>query len=129
MGIPGIPLLLARPALFGVLVERRRKRAEFLRHLRRVLGFRAEIYAEDIDNLPSQHVNACVARAVGSVDNLLDMFSSHVEDGAVAVLPVPRTSSVVSRANWYHDRVFMIDAGGEPQDIQIYRYQKVSRET
>ena len=31
MGVPGIPLLIHRPDIQGVLVERRKKRAEFLR--------------------------------------------------------------------------------------------------
>jgi len=129
MGIPGVPILLGRPSLHGVLVERRRKRAEFLRHLKRLFGLNAEIYAEDIRDLPCLHADACVARAVCDVDSLLDMYSPHVHDGAVAVLTVPRTNSVVYRPDWYHQHDFLIEAGRECQAIQIYRYQKVSRET
>jgi len=129
MGIPGIPILLGRPALHGILVERRRKRAEFLRHLNRIFGLNAEIYADDIRNLPCLHVNACVARAVCDVDSLLDMCSSHVRDGALAALIVPRANGVVSSRCWYHHHDFLIKAGKEHQAIQIYQYRKVSRET
>jgi len=129
MGIPGVPILLGRPALHGVLVERRRKRAEFLRHLKRLFGLNAEIYAEDLRDLPCLNADACVARAVCDVDSLLDMYSPHVHDGAVAVLAVPRTNSVVSRPGWRHQHDLLIEAGRERQAIQIYRYRKVSRET
>jgi 16S rRNA (guanine527-N7)-methyltransferase len=42
-GFPGIPILIARPDLELVLVERREKRIHFLRHAVRVLGLECEV--------------------------------------------------------------------------------------
>ncbi|MDX8402570.1 MAG: RsmG family class I SAM-dependent methyltransferase, partial [Mariprofundaceae bacterium] len=64
MGVPGIPLLIAKPGIFGILVERRLKRAEFLRHLVRTLGLDAEVMADDVNRIPRLEVDVCVARAV-----------------------------------------------------------------
>lgn len=130
MGIPGVPILLARPGLHGILVERRQKRAEFLKHLRRVLGFDAEIHAEDLEHLHCLHADACVARAVDRVQHLLKMCSSHAHAGTLAVLTVPRSSEIVHMESWHFQRSIRIAAGKEDQIIHIYRYEKkVSRET
>ncbi len=100
MGVPGIPLLLAKPGLTGVLVERRKKRAEFLRHVVRRLGLNAEVYDADINALPSLHVNICVARAVADEAKLLGMCARHVNSGAIAVLPVPCSHHSVQADGW-----------------------------
>jgi 16S rRNA (guanine(527)-N(7))-methyltransferase RsmG len=130
MGIPGVPILLARPSLHGILVERRQKRAEFLRHLKRVLEFDAEIHAKDLEQLPCLHADVCVARAVDKVQHLLKMCASHALAGTLAVLTVPRSGGVVHMENWHFQRSIRIAAGKEDQVIHIYRYgKKVSRET
>lgn len=100
MGIPGIPLLIAKPGLHGVLVERRRKRAEFLRHIVRTLRLDAEVFDADINDLPGLHVDICVARAVADQSSLLQMCTPHANRGAVAVLPVPRKSDIAHVAGW-----------------------------
>ncbi len=135
MGVPGIPLLIVRPDLKGVLVERRKKRAEFLRHLSRVLKLDAEVYDADINDLPHLGVDVCVARAVAHVSELLEMCSPHVNDGAVAVLPVPQSSEPVALGGWRFEGRHTIQAG-DSQQIHRYGYHRdqlnqgdVSRET
>jgi len=100
MGVPGIPLLLAKPGLTGVLVERRKKRAEFLRHVVRTLDLNAEVYDADINTLPPLRVDICVARAVADEASLLRMFDRHVSRGGIAVLPVPRSHHSVQVDGW-----------------------------
>jgi len=129
MGIPGIPILLARSKLHGILVERRQKRAEFLRHLKRNFGLDAEIHGKDLGQLPGLDVDVCVARAVAGIEHLLTMCAPHAHEGTLAVLTVPRSGKVMNTAGWSYQRSNSITAGRESQTIHIYRYGKVSRET
>jgi 16S rRNA (guanine527-N7)-methyltransferase len=121
MGVPGIPLLIARPGLQGALVERRKKRAEFLRHIVRLLRLDAKVYDADINVLPHLGVNVCVARAVTHVPDLLMMCSRHAAPGAIAVLPVPQSSEPASVKSWHFDMSHSIEAG-DKQQIHCYSY-------
>lgn len=135
MGIPGIPLLIARPELCGVLVERRKKRAEFLRHLVRKLSLHAEVYDADINELPSLHVDVCVARAVADELQLLRMCEPHANANALAVLPVPRGSKCAQAAGWEvaGEHTISIGVGIEgdsDSDVQLIRcYRFVGTES
>ena len=130
MGIPGIPLLIAKPSLHGVLVERRKKRAEFLRHVVRKLALRAEVHDADINELACLHVDVCVARAVTDESLLLRMCARHANPDAMAVLPVPRNARPADVAGWKvagERRVSMhgttaLDGNGDDQLIRCYCY-------
>ena len=128
MGIPGIPILIACTGLQGVLVERRKKRAEFLRHVVRLLGLDATVYDRDVQQLECLHVDVCVARAVTHPEALLSMCATHVNPGAKAVLPVADDSLPASLPAWRLDEECRV---GEHvmQKVHIYRYAEVSRET
>jgi len=135
MGVPGIPLLIVRPDLQGVLVERRKKRAEFLRHLARVLKLDVEVYDADINDLKHLNVDVCVARAVTHVSELLEMCSPHANERAVAVLPVPQSSEPVTVEGWHFEGRHTIQAG-DRQQVHCYGFHRdhlnqgdVSRET
>jgi len=121
MGVPGVPLLIAKPGMQGVLVERRKKRAEFLRHLVRVLKLDAEVYDADINALPHLGVNICTARAVTDIPALLKMCSRHAESGAAAVLPVPQSAEPASVEGWHYETSHIIKAGDE-QQIHCYSF-------
>jgi len=124
MGIPGIPLLIACPWLAGVLVERRKKRAEFLRHIVRKLKLRAEVYDVDVCSLPALHVDVCVARAVADEKKLLEMCSGHVNRRAVAVFPVPQGHHVVNVDGWKILNQHSIHIDGLENNIQsVHCYQ------
>ncbi|MDQ6996090.1 MAG: 16S rRNA (guanine(527)-N(7))-methyltransferase RsmG [Mariprofundus sp.] len=125
MGVPGIPLLIAKPSLTGVLVERRKKRAEFLRHVVRKLGLNAEVYDADIQALRPLKVDICVARAVSDERQMLEMCNPHVNPAAVAVFPVPRSHSPVDVAGWVVSGEYAInidDADGGKQIIRCYQH-------
>ncbi|MDQ6982581.1 MAG: class I SAM-dependent methyltransferase [Mariprofundus sp.] len=126
MGVPGIPLLIAKQGLTGVLVERRKKRAEFLRHIIRTLGLTAEVYDADINALPSLHVDICVARAVADEARLLDMCGRHVAPGAIAVLPVPRSHRSVQADGWTmlgEHSVCLDDSEENIQCVRCYQHR------
>ena len=125
MGIPGVPLLIAQPGLVGILVERRKKRAEFLRHLIRKLHLNAEVYDADINDLPPLNVDACVARAVADEAELLRMCSPHVRAGSVALLPVPAARKPAAIEGWQlvEERDAHISGDGAGvQRIRCYRF-------
>ncbi|MDQ6990137.1 MAG: class I SAM-dependent methyltransferase [Mariprofundaceae bacterium] len=128
MGVPGIPLLMMKPNLHGVLVERRKKRAEFLRHLRRKFTLKLDVYDADINDLPCLNIDICVARAVTRIEDLLLMCSQHVNPHAIAIFPVPREQAAVAVEGWVLEAVHDVRAV-ESQQIQCYRWEGVSRET
>ncbi len=99
-GIPGVPLLLARPGLSGVFVERRAKRAEFLRHLVRTLALRAEVIAADIAHVLPIGADVLVARAVGPEAHLLAWGARHLQPSGRAVLVVPSTQEPQAQPEW-----------------------------
>jgi len=121
MGVPGIPLLIAKPNLTGVLVERRKKRAEFIRHVVRKLGLTAEVYDADINDLPCLHVDICVARAVTDEEVLLQMCTPHANKGAVAVFPVPLSHRPKHVVGWSIMAEHTIAIKGDHNDIQCIR--------
>jgi len=129
MGVPGIPILLRKPALHGVLVERRKKRAEFLRHIVRTLRLDAEVHDCDIRELTGVRANACVARAVTHPKELLPMIAPHMARQGVAVLPVPEAREAGPVSGWdvVSDEVVVFQ--GIRQRIHCYRRKGVSRET
>lgn len=128
MGIPGIPVLIACGGLHGLLVERRKKRAEFLRHVVRLLKLDAEVYDSDVQRLGCLRADVCVARAVTHPEALLAMCAPHANAGARAVFPVADDSRPASLPAW---RLQEEGRVGEDvmQKVQIYRYAEVSRET
>ncbi|MDQ6974389.1 MAG: class I SAM-dependent methyltransferase [Mariprofundaceae bacterium] len=128
MGVPGIPLLLVKANLHGVLVERRKKRAEFLRHLGRKFALNMDVYDADINDLPCLKIDICVARAVTNIEGLLVMCSRHVNPQAIAIFPVPREQAVVEVKGWVLEAMYDVNAV-ESQHIQCYRWEGVSRET
>jgi len=122
MGVPGIPLLIAHRGLHGVLVERRKKRAEFLRHVIRQLSLDAEVYDNDINALNSLRVDACVARAVTDQDELLNMCGRHTNPNAVAVLPVPNNSLPAKVQGWCLEAEQRLHGSSSEQLIRCYRF-------
>jgi 16S rRNA (guanine527-N7)-methyltransferase len=128
MGIPGIPLLIACGDLHGVLVERRKKRAEFLRHIVRLLALDAEVYDRDVRDLDALRVDVCVARAVTHPGALLALCARHANVEARAVFPVAERCEGVSLPDWRLEKDLVLDQG-VAQRVQIYRYTEVSRET
>ncbi len=122
MGIPGVPILLDRHGLHGVLVERRKKRAEFLRHIVRILGLDADVYDCDVRALEHVQANACVARAVTRPETLLSMVAPHMLQGAMAVLPTSAEMCPATVAGWDFEGTETVVSGSEKQHVQRYRY-------
>lgn len=121
MGVPGIPILLAQKNLHGVLVERRKKRAEFLRHMARLLTLNADVYDCDVRALKDIQADACVARAVARPEALLCMITPHMVRGAVAVLPTASKTRPATVPGWRFEKLEIITLGRSKQHVQCYR--------
>ncbi len=131
MGVPGIPLLIRRPDIRGILVERRKKRTEFIRHVIRKLKLNAAAYDADINDLEPLNVTVCVARAVSEVRTLIGLCDKHIIDGGLAVLPIPNEVKLPDIPGWELKEDFY---QREQQRIVCYQKQNkgnggVSRET
>jgi len=131
MGVPGVPLMIAMPDMVGVLVERRKKRAEFLRHILRRVGLRGEVYDADVRHLPCLNIDLFTARAVTEPASLLSMCAPHSNVGAVAVMPVSSEAPLQAYGDWKPVEHSFVDAVNA-QQIQHYEWhgqEDVSRET
>lgn len=73
-GLPGLPLLIAEPALRVVLIESMLRRSEFLRRVVEELGLKAEVVRGRVeDPLVRQGIGECdvvVSRAVAGLDQV-----------------------------------------------------------
>ncbi|MDQ6951290.1 MAG: class I SAM-dependent methyltransferase [Mariprofundales bacterium] len=127
MGVPGIPLLIARGDLHGILVERRKKRAEFLRHIVRELSLPCEVYADDIAKLPPLNVDAVVARAVAEPAVLLNMSREHVCEGGIALLPSGESRNAGDVDGWCMRELAELQFDDSVKQ-QVYCYQRVVNE-
>ena len=78
-GFPAIPLKIALPDSYFILVESRRKRAHFLREVVRSVRLDCiEVVNDRIENLDPVGADLVTARAVASPDKLLDLVQRHL---------------------------------------------------
>lgn len=81
-GFPGIPLLIARPDLRLVLVDRREKRIHFLRQVVRTLPLVCEIRHGPIEDPPAgAGFTAVLMRAVAPVERAVALGAPWMEPG------------------------------------------------
>ncbi|MDQ7003906.1 MAG: class I SAM-dependent methyltransferase [Ghiorsea sp.] len=100
MGVPGLPLLIHRPDIQGILVERRKKRTEFIRHVIRKLKLKGQAFDADIHDLEPLQATVCIARAVSEISVLIGMCDKHIVDGGLAVLPIPNDVILPQIQGW-----------------------------
>jgi 16S rRNA (guanine527-N7)-methyltransferase len=72
-GLPGIPLLLARPDLNLTLVEPMARRVAFLEDVRGALGLELNVLHARAQDVPRRSADVVVARAVAPLDRLIAM--------------------------------------------------------
>ena len=99
-GFPGVPLAIARPAAAVVLVEPRRKRANFLREVVRVARLTnaavEEARVEDLHDVLAGGCDVVVSRAVWALDTFLALARPLLRRGGCAVaMKGPKADSEV----------------------------------
>lgn len=102
-GLPGVPLLIARPGWRGVLLEPRKKRWAFLKRVIRELELDARAVDLRYEELPA---DACFdlvsARAVGGHGALIGWAGAHLNEGGVVALwtTVDGERQVAAETDW-----------------------------
>ena len=86
-GLPGVPLLVARPEWRGLLLEPRQKRWAFLKTVIRELGLNAQAMDRRYEGLATDEpIDLVTARAVGKHRALLAWARSFLADGGGVAL-------------------------------------------
>ena len=113
-GFPAIPLKIALPDSYFILVESRRKRANFLKEVVRSVGLDCiEVVNDRIENLSPVGADLVTARAVAPPGKLLNLVQRHLsphgwilstlgEDTAHSELLAWRTGQVGSTWGLFH---------------------------
>ena len=102
-GLPGVPLLVARPCWRGVLLEPRKKRWAFLKRVIRELELDARAVDLRYEQLPAEECFDLIsARAVGGHGALLGWARSHLVDGGAVALwtTVDGEREAATEAGW-----------------------------
>jgi 16S rRNA (guanine527-N7)-methyltransferase len=88
-GFPGVPIAVARPDVHVVLVESRRKRANFLREVVRKADLAnaevSETRAEDLGEAMRARFDVVTSRALSSLDRFLDLAAPILKPGGLAI--------------------------------------------
>lgn len=82
-GLPGIPLLLARPALRLTLVEPLQRRAVFLTETVELLDLPVEVVRARVEELPVAAADVVVARAVAPLARLVELVLPALRPGGL----------------------------------------------
>ena len=105
-GFPAIPLKIALPDSYFILVESRRKRAHFLKEVVRSVGLdRIEVLNDQIENLSPVGADLVTARAVASPDKLLDLVQRHLSPHGWILSTIGKDAAHSGLLAWRTDRV------------------------
>jgi 16S rRNA (guanine527-N7)-methyltransferase len=86
-GLPGLPLAICLPAISFTLIESRRKRASFLRHVTAELGLgNVEVAHARAEQITTGPFNTVLARAVAPPAELLTLTRPMIASGGRLVL-------------------------------------------
>lgn len=84
-GLPGVPLLIARPDLHVTLVEPMQRRVDFLELVRRDLGLELHVLRSRAENVTGVRVDVVVARAVAPLEKLVPLALPLLPDGGTII--------------------------------------------
>ena len=105
-GFPAIPLKIALPNAYFMLVESKRKRAHFLKEVVRSVGLdRIEVVNERIESLSPVCADLVTARAVASPDKLLALVQRHLSPHGWILSTLGKDAVHSELLAWRADRV------------------------
>ena len=106
-GLPAIPLRIALPEPYFILVESRRKRANFLRQVIRSLSLdRIDVVNKRIEDWQGVEggVDLVTARAVASPEKMRDMVRSHLSPNGWILTPLSEDAVGSIDRSWRVER-------------------------
>ena len=104
-GFPAIPLNIAFPDSYFILVESRRKRAHFLKEVVRSAELdRIEVINDRIENLSPVGADLVTARAVASPDKLIDLVQRHLSTHGWILSTLGKDAAHSGLLSWRTDR-------------------------
>ena len=107
-GLPAIPLKVALPGSTFILVESRRKRANFLREVVRRLALdRIEIVNDRIENCHVGEVDLVTARAVASPPKLIDLVKKNLSPNGWVLSTLAEDCADSVNVKWSSERFGM----------------------
>lgn len=126
-GLPGIPLKVLFPEVPMLLVECRRKRANFLKQVVRDLSLKTAVVldckVEDVDEAPFP-IDTAVFRAVADTDSCLEMASDILEPCGKVILMRTSDEASTDSTNPAYSRTHVIpieDFKGNPLFLTTYQ--------
>ena len=106
-GLPAIPLKIALPDSYFILVEGRRKRAHFLKEVVRSVELdRIEVVNDRIENLSPVGADLVTARAVASPDKLIGLVQRHLSPHGWILSTLEKDTDHSELLAWRTDRVW-----------------------
>ena len=105
-GFPAIPLKIALPDSYFILVESRRKRAHFLKEVVRSAELDLiEVVNDRIENLSPVGADLVTARAVASPDKLIDLVQRHLSPHGWILSTLGKDATHSGLLSWRMDRI------------------------
>jgi len=93
-GFPGLVIAIALPDAEVVMVESRKRRVEFLDHVRTTLGLnKSRVIGSRLETAPSFDAAVVSARAFAPLDKLIDLSARFSTHSTVWLLPKGRTGA------------------------------------
>jgi 16S rRNA (guanine527-N7)-methyltransferase len=118
-GLPGLPLAIARPDVTVVLVESRKRRAEWLTRVTQAFGLdHCRVEGTRLEAVSTFPAHVITARAFAPLDRLLPLASRFSTPDTVWLLPKGRSaaqelaSQPVSVRSMFHVKPSATDADG-----------------
>ncbi len=91
-GFPGVPIAIVRPDLKIDLIEPSRKKASFLRHIKRILSLKnIEVLEKRVEDIDKNLYDMAVTRALFSIKELIDKAANVLKkDGYFIISKGPK---------------------------------------
>ena len=121
-GLPGVPILAARPGWSGLLLEPRTKRWAFLRTVVRQLGLQAEVEASRYQDLKASReaFDLVTARALGGYGELVEWARPRLApDGVVLIWTGPEPAQELARLPGWDVLICPLSSAGHSRLVRL----------
>lgn len=126
-GVVSVSMAILDPERRIVSVEKNLKKAQFQRHVKRLLGLdRLEIVHGRIEEAPRTGVDVLIAKAFGPVPVVLDKGRRHLNEGGSAYIVKGKGQKAPAHEGFLLQREESYSLPGNDKAYQLFVYKKVS---